>query len=158
MRTGSDDLAIYKSFVAPPRTEGGSPTFCFLKEVNRVLSKVSPTEMKPEQSETERKRSRPLRILPNISGYSAVFMPGASAGFILKASTGLPHLIRLRGKSARWLDGFYVPEGGRGFILLDSSVHGSALSLQIACTDISYRMLCASANCPVGRSLTTSGP
>ncbi|KAG2415737.1 hypothetical protein HFD88_006928 [Aspergillus terreus] len=51
--------------------------------------------------------------------FSSVFMPGMSAGFVLKTSASLPHLIRMRGAPIQCLDAFNSPSGS-GFIFLDS--------------------------------------
>jgi cleavage and polyadenylation specificity factor subunit 1 len=67
-------------------------------------------------------RARPLRVLPNISGCSTVFLPGSSAGFILRTAASSPHLVRLRGEFAQWLSEFDSAATGceNGFIYVDS--------------------------------------
>lgn len=67
-------------------------------------------------------RARPLRKFNDISGLSGVFLPGVSAGFILRTSASSPHLIRLRGDFTKWLDGFDSASLGceKGFIYVDS--------------------------------------
>lgn len=67
-------------------------------------------------------RARPLRKFTDISGLSGVFLPGVSAGFILRTSTSSPHLIRLRGDFTKWLDSFDSASLGcsHGFVYADS--------------------------------------
>ncbi|KAL4888118.1 CPSF A subunit region-domain-containing protein [Aspergillus ambiguus] len=115
VRTKTDDIVMYRPFVSSGSGNGSS--LCFLKSTNRVLPRMSP-ESFTDAPEGQR-RSPPLRILPNVSGFSSVFMPGTSAGFVMKTSVSLPHFMRLRG-SVRCLDAFNSPGTGNGFICLDS--------------------------------------
>ncbi|KAL3470459.1 CPSF A subunit region-domain-containing protein [Aspergillus californicus] len=112
LRTENDDLVLYKPFFTNSSSEE-SVGLKFLKETNHVLPKIS-TRSDDEQSET-----RPLRLIPNLSGYSTVFMPGFSAGFVFRSSTTAPHFIRLRGSYTRGLGCFTNPE--KGFAYLDSN-------------------------------------
>ena len=65
-----------------------------------------------------------MRILPDVDGYSTVFLPGHSASFIVKTSTSLPHIIRLRGQLVRGMSSFDDKSFGceRGFVYVDSMV------------------------------------
>lgn len=105
---------MYKPFVA---TNG----LCFAKSTNRVLPRMPPDGFSTETSAEGQVGIPPLRILRNISGFSSVFMPGMSAGFVLKTSASLPHLMRMRGAPIQCLDAFNSPSGN-GFIFLDSEV------------------------------------
>ncbi|RAK91343.1 cleavage and polyadenylation specificity factor subunit A [Aspergillus costaricaensis CBS 115574] len=100
LRSETDDLIIYKPFVIPTGPTGEIHTLKFSKENNSVLPMISPDVDSAQPSGSDY-RARPLRILPDISGLSAVFMPGASAGFVLRTSASAPHFLRLRGESPR---------------------------------------------------------
>ncbi|GAA89393.1 cleavage and polyadenylation specificity factor subunit A [Aspergillus luchuensis IFO 4308] len=100
LRSENDDLIIYKPFVIPTGPTGEIHTLKFSKENNSVLPMISPDVDSTQPSGSDY-RVRPLRILPDISGLSAVFMPGASAGFVLRTSASAPHFLRLRGESPR---------------------------------------------------------
>ncbi|RLL99794.1 mRNA cleavage and polyadenylation factor subunit [Aspergillus turcosus] len=119
LRTESDDLVIYKAFASSVKGES-HPRLSFVKEANHTLPKVTPPT-KGMQSYEELSRSRPLRILSNISDFSAVFMPGPSASFILKTSKSCPHIFRLRGEFVRSLSIFNLASPSlNGFIYVDS--------------------------------------
>ncbi|KAF7117248.1 hypothetical protein CNMCM5793_006004 [Aspergillus hiratsukae] len=119
LRTESDELVIYKAFASSVKGES-HPRLSFVKEANRTLPKVTrPT--KGMQSYEELSRSRPLRILSNISDFSAVFMPGPSASFIFKTSKSCPHIFRLTGEFVRSLSIFNLASPSlNGFIYVDS--------------------------------------
>ncbi|KAG2005350.1 hypothetical protein GB937_008766 [Aspergillus fischeri] len=120
LRTESDDLVIYKAFASSIKGESHTH-LSFVKETNHTLPRVT-TSDKEMQSNEELSRSRSLRILPNISDLSAVFMPGPSASFILKTAKSCPHVFRLRGEFVRGLSIFDLasPSLDKGFIYVDS--------------------------------------
>lgn len=113
----------YKPFVASSSTEEKRPGLCFYKEMHHASSN-SPADFSVEQSDGKQQRTRRLRILPDISGYSTAFLPGRSASFIFKTSTSVPHVIPLIGESALGLSGFDSAAAGceKGFVYLDSKV------------------------------------
>ncbi|KAL4969218.1 cleavage/polyadenylation factor CFT1 [Aspergillus stella-maris] len=108
LRTENDELVIYRPFL----TTGDLAGLKFMKEANHVLPKA------PAPSDDWQPELRPLRVLSNISGYSGVFMPGPSAGFVFRTSTTSPCFIRLRGHYTRGLGCFDSLE--KGFAYLDS--------------------------------------
>ncbi|KAF3403665.1 Protein cft1 [Penicillium rolfsii] len=118
VRTENDELIIYKTVVISP--EGESPKrIRFHRESNHSLSNAASGTI----SELDlQQRARPLRVLPNVSGYSTVFLPGSSAGFILRTAVSSPHLVRLRGEFTQWLSEFNSAACGceNGFIYVDS--------------------------------------
>ncbi|KAE8350582.1 protein cft1 [Aspergillus coremiiformis] len=120
IRSRHDDLAIYRPFPPTGKSENGTCAgLNFLKETNSFLSKItSSTDGEPSKGDLG--RMTPLRIVSNISGFSAVFIPGAPAGFVVKTSTSSPHFLRLRGGYTQCLDSFDTPECEKGFIFLDS--------------------------------------
>ncbi|CAI7630992.1 unnamed protein product [Penicillium bialowiezense] len=115
VRTDNDELIIYKPTFIPTSTDE-EPTrrLQFFRQPNSVL----PNTSQPD----DQQRYRPMRILSNVSGFSAVFMPGASPSFILRTSKSQPHITRLRGGFTRWLSSFDSTEAGceAGFIYADS--------------------------------------
>ncbi|KKK23785.1 hypothetical protein AOCH_000296 [Aspergillus ochraceoroseus] len=113
LRTENDDLAVYRPFLTSS-SDKEVPGLKFLKEVNHALPSIpSATTKLNGQSEP-----KPLRILPNISGLSSIFMPGASAGFVFKTSSSSPHFVRLRGGYTEGLGCFDFPDSR--FVFLDS--------------------------------------
>lgn len=93
----------------------------FLKESNHVLSSI-PFETTSKSSADTQLRPRPLRSLSDISGFSVVFLPGASPSFIFKTAVTAPHIIRLRGDYVYGLSGLHVAKADGGFAYLDSNV------------------------------------
>lgn len=122
MRTGNDELVIYRPHTTQGEADNGLPNLRLFKESNYSLPEVSPS-LDTEIPSIEQ-RSKKLRVLPNVSGLSTVFMPGASAGFVLKTSATVPHVIRLRGEYAQCLSSFDSSEIGctQGFVYVDAEV------------------------------------
>ncbi|KAL4784284.1 CPSF A subunit region-domain-containing protein [Aspergillus varians] len=116
LRTENDDLVVYRPFLTDSPSEE-LVGLKFLKEANHVLPRI-PTTSDDWQSEP-----RLLRILPNISGSSGVFMPGPSAGFIFRTSATSPHFIRLRGGYTKGLGCFGSPDKGFAYLDSDGLVH-----------------------------------
>ncbi|KAJ5884094.1 Protein c.t1.c1 [Penicillium subrubescens] len=120
VRTDNDELIIYKTVVTLPEAESKSPKgIRFHRESNHSLSNAASgttSELYMQQ------RARPLRVLQNVSGFSTVFLPGSSAGFILRTAASSPHLVRLRGEFTQWLSEFDSAASGceNGFIYVDS--------------------------------------
>lgn len=120
VRTENDELIIYKPVVTLMEAEGQShKAIRFYRESNHNLSNAAAGAA---SSLDTPQRARPLRVLPNVSGFSTVFMPGSSAGFLLRTAASSPHLVRLRGEFTQWLSGFDSAASGceNGFIYVDS--------------------------------------
>lgn len=122
MRTENDELVIYRPHATQAEAGNGTSNLRLFKESNYSLPEASPG-LGTEPPGLEQ-RSRKLRVLPNVSGFSTVFMPGASAGFVLKTSSTVPHVIRLRGDYAQGLSSFDSSEIGctQGFVYVDAEV------------------------------------
>lgn len=121
MRTDNDDLAVYKPVFISAETENGSlHDLRFFRESNYSLSNV--TSGASSSLSENKQRTRPLRVLPDVGGLSTVFIPGSSAGFLLKTAASSPHLVRLRGDFTRWMSSFHSPSLNceHGFIYVDS--------------------------------------
>ncbi|KAJ5936428.1 hypothetical protein N7454_005063 [Penicillium verhagenii] len=121
LRTNNDDLVVYKPVFIP--SEAGSEQSTelqFVREPHHSLAKLSSNQLPTETEKPLRERS--LRVLRDVSGLSAVFMPGDSSRFIVKTAQSSPHVVRLRGEFTRWLSGFDSPSTGcaKGFIYVDS--------------------------------------
>ncbi|KAJ5915359.1 hypothetical protein N7466_011292 [Penicillium verhagenii] len=121
LRTNNDDLVVYKPVFIP--SEAGSEQsneLQFVREPHHSLAKLSSNQLPTEAEKPLRERS--LRALQDVSGLSAVFMPGDSSRFIVKTAQSPPHVVRLRGEFTRWLSGFDSPSTGcaKGFIYVDS--------------------------------------
>lgn len=85
--------------------------------------------MQDQSSTEEIIKSVPLRTVSNVSGFSTIFRPGVSPGFLVRTSTSSPHFLCLKGGYAQSLSKFETSEYGEGFILLDSKVLASYLSV-----------------------------
>lgn len=132
----------------------------FFREANHVL----PKNLSGETSQTDnQRRNRPLRVLSDISGFSTVFMPGASSSFIFKTAKSSPHILRLRGGYTRWLSSFDSANTGceKGFIYVDSQVrpllHSDGQSHLYIAKPV-YRAASGLVNCPHKPNLTIRGP
>ncbi|KAL1982296.1 hypothetical protein VTN96DRAFT_1454 [Rasamsonia emersonii] len=119
LRTGTDDLVIYRPFRINDDLGKDPSSLKFLKEVNHTLPKV-PSVASSKTSSGGQRRTKSLRRLPDISGLSAVFMPGASPSFVIRTSKSMPHLVSLRGGFVRGLSDFNAAGCEKGFIYVDS--------------------------------------
>ncbi|TGZ84791.1 hypothetical protein EX30DRAFT_356919 [Ascodesmis nigricans] len=111
-RNSLDDLTIYKLI----STTTGSITFT--KITNPILASPRSTTGPAPSDDTAHP---PLTVLPNVGGYSAVFLPGADPSLVLGSSHGLPHVHRLAGGSIRSLAPFHTASADRGFVSIDGS-------------------------------------
>ena len=114
---------VYRPALVPSGSENEpSDRLCFFREANHALPRVAPETTSAELD--NQRRARPLRVLPDVSGLSTVFMPGPSGSFLLKTATSSPHVTRLRGAFTQWLSSFDSAIAGceKGFIYVDSTV------------------------------------
>jgi hypothetical protein len=63
-----------------------------------------------------------LKLLPNVGGYSAVFMAGGSPSFVVKDASSLPRIVSLRGEGVRRLSGLNSRKCEAGFAWVDTTV------------------------------------
>ncbi|KAJ5139137.1 uncharacterized protein N7515_003985 [Penicillium bovifimosum] len=121
IRTENDDLVFYRPSLVPANADPGSSHHLQLvREANNVLPK---NHFEDASSQIQKKQpSRPLKVLPDVSGFNTLFMPGASSSFIFRTAKSTPHLIRLRGGFTHCLSSFDSAETGceKGFIYVDS--------------------------------------
>ncbi|RAL07489.1 cleavage/polyadenylation factor CFT1 [Aspergillus homomorphus CBS 101889] len=120
LRSQNDDINIYKPFVASAGAGTGTSSLRFSKEANTVVPRL-PSRVGSELSDTRRYEGQSLRILANLSGLATVFVPGASAGFIVRTSTSLPHFIRLRGSHPRSVSTLNPLSANSSFVFLESN-------------------------------------
>lgn len=64
----------------------------------------------------------PLKFLPNVGGYSTVFMAGGSPSFVVKDASSLPRIVSLRGKGVRRISGLNSRKCEAGFAWVDTAV------------------------------------
>lgn len=124
LRAANDDLTIYQPFRVPSESPSAtlSSTLRFLKINNPHLSK-NPDASAEETATTDPKqdeRNNPMRVVSNVAGYGAVFLPGGSPSFIFKSAKSTPKVLSLRGKGVRGMSSFHTEGCDRGFIYLDT--------------------------------------
>jgi cleavage and polyadenylation specificity factor subunit 1 len=134
-------LTIYQPLRKAKASSGGlADTLTFFKVPNNTFAK-SPEEADQDDA-THVPRFLPMRVCSNISGYSTVFLPGASASFVLKSAKSMPRVIGLQGIGVQAMSPFHTEGCERGFIYADSQ--GIARVTQLA-TNCSYAELGLSA-------------
>ncbi|KAK8043586.1 hypothetical protein PG993_006016 [Apiospora rasikravindrae] len=134
-RHSNDDLTIYEPFrIAPQDSTDLSKSLHFQKVSNDRVAK-SPTAVAEDEAE-QQPRNAPLRKCADIGGYKTVFLPGASASFILKSSKTMPKVIGLQGDGVRSMSSFHTEGCERGFIYSDSN--GVARVCQVPAVDTTY--------------------
>ncbi|KAK8121952.1 hypothetical protein PG984_010622 [Apiospora sp. TS-2023a] len=134
-RHANDDLTIYEPFrITSPDETDLSKSLHFQKVSNDRVAK-SPTAVAEDEAE-QQPRNAPLRKCADIGGYKTVFLPGASASFIIKSSKTMPKVIGLQGDGVRSMSSFHTEGCERGFIYSDSN--GVARVCQVPSVDTSY--------------------
>ncbi|KAK7985393.1 hypothetical protein PG988_003015 [Apiospora saccharicola] len=134
-RHANDDLTIYEPFrITSPDETDLSRSLHFQKVSNDRVAK-SPTAVAEDEAE-QQPRNAPLRKCADIGGYKSVFLPGASASFIIKSSKTMPKVIGLQGDGVRSMSSFHTEGCERGFIYSDSN--GVARVCQVPSVDTSY--------------------
>jgi cleavage and polyadenylation specificity factor subunit 1 len=114
LRSSRDDLIIYKAYMFRKHLR-------FVKSPNpRVpLASMEGVPLK-EETESGKKKIRPLRVLDDLRGYSAVFMPGNSPALVMKTSQSVPKLFPLSGPPVSSMTLFHTASADHGFIYIDS--------------------------------------
>ncbi|KAF6229894.1 hypothetical protein HO133_004231 [Letharia lupina] len=117
LRSANEDLIIYQPYQSP--IEGSKDTSLrFLKIPNPHLPRT-PKEDPADVEEREQERRQPLRSLHDISGYSAVFMPGQSPCFIIKSASSPPGVIDMCDGSVKSLTQLHSSTCQKGFLYID---------------------------------------
>lgn len=114
-------MTIYEPFrIGSADSESSlASTLHFLKIPNPYLAENPTVSAEENTDEAQEDRDNPMRQVSNIGGYSAVFLPGGSPGFIIKSSQSTPKVIRLQGKGVRGMSNFHTAGCDRGFIYAD---------------------------------------
>ena len=115
IRTSSDDIVLYHPFAVP----GSVGSFRFRKIATKRVATV-PTEAADEPSGAyTRKRHQPMRRLPDVGGFSTVFVPGTSPALILKHAASNVRIHNIQGKTIKTLNSFHSLTCARGFVYID---------------------------------------
>ncbi|KAG2161842.1 hypothetical protein VTO58DRAFT_109667 [Aureobasidium pullulans] len=116
LRSAADDLIIYEPFHHPtaPSTSSSFTT-------NLRFRKVPGLHMPKFSEDSSLQNPAALRLLPNVGGYSTVFMAGGSPSFVVKDASTLPRIVSLRGKGVRGLCGLNSRECEAGFAWVDTT-------------------------------------
>lgn len=69
-----------------------------------------------------------MRSLPDVGGYSAVFVPGPSPRFVVKTSKSHPHAIPFRGQASH-LSSLHTEKCRNGFVYVDDKVRSCVFPL-----------------------------
>lgn len=67
-------------------------------------------------------RTRPLRAIHDLDGYSSVFMPGPAPCLIVKSTSSEPKVITLREGQVPWLVGLNTTKCPKGLAYVDRHV------------------------------------
>lgn len=123
LRPSNDDLTIYEPFRIDSATSPKSlqSSLHFLKVHNPHLAKNPDVAAMETEERSEKLRDKPMRIISNIGGHSAVFLPGGSPSFVLKTSKTTPKVISLQGVGVRGMSSFHTAGCDRGFIYADTN-------------------------------------
>ena len=115
IRTSSDDVVLYHPYSVP----GSVGSFRFRKIATRRIS-TGPVEAADESGQAEtRKRHHPMRRLLDISGFSAVFVPGASSALILKHAASNIRVHDIQGGTIKALNSCHSLICPRGFVYIN---------------------------------------
>ena len=119
LRSASDDLIMYQPYQSP--LEGSKDTSLrFVKIPNSHLPSI-PNE-DPADEERQKERPQPLRSMHDVSGYSAVFMPGQSPCFIIKSASSPPKVIDMCDSLVKCITQLHSPTCQKGFLYVDGEV------------------------------------
>ncbi|KAG9557988.1 protein CFT1, partial [Aureobasidium melanogenum] len=117
LRSSADDLIIYEPFHHPSAPSTASSSFT----TNLRFRKVPGLHMPKFNEDASLQKPAPLKFLPNMGGYSTVFMAGGSPSFVVKDASSLPRIVSLRGKGVRRLSGLNSRKCEAGFAWVDTA-------------------------------------
>ncbi|KAI9840400.1 MAG: mRNA cleavage and polyadenylation factor subunit [Thelocarpon superellum] len=119
VRDAADNLTIYEPFYATAAVSAESfpPSLRLLKISNPTLA--SAAKVSGDSMDDEEHRARPMRVVSDVGGYRAVFLPGDSPSFVLKGAASIPRVMRLRGPGVRGMSGFHTEGCERGWVYVD---------------------------------------
>lgn len=115
MRTSTDDIVLYQPYPVPDST--GSFRF---QKITSKRTATAPIEAVEESAEADTQhRNHPMRVLPNIDGFAAVFIPGASPSLVLKHAASNPRIHCFHSKIIKTLNSYNDSTCIKGFIYVD---------------------------------------
>ncbi|KAG5914028.1 hypothetical protein E4U42_000727, partial [Claviceps africana] len=125
VRHATDDLTLYEPIrhhkddaTAKEGAVSLAASLLFKKSANACLATTAADTAEDETEEPP--RYVPLRRCANVHGYSAVFLPNSSPGFVLKSSKSVPRVVGLQGLGVRGMSTFHTAGCDRGFIYVDT--------------------------------------
>ncbi|KAL8822748.1 MAG: hypothetical protein Q9191_006522 [Dirinaria sp. TL-2023a] len=124
LRSENNDITMYQPYQGP-KEEGSNITLRFHKIANTGLP------LPPDANDIEEGSRQALRIIPNLGGYSTVFLPGLSPTFILKPATSTPQIVPLRSGDIRSLSGLNVQHCENGFVYVDKDCNITIAQLPV---------------------------
>lgn len=118
-RTVQDDIIFYKPYlqtIFPEDSSKSQPVLRFLKiaRPHTPIPSISPQDLSQAGV-----RFRTMLAIPDLGGYSAVFIPGNSPSFIIKTCKSIPRVHPLCGTAVRSLSSFHTRSAERGFVYVD---------------------------------------
>lgn len=128
LRTGSDDIILYRPYHSGSEDEKPIANLRFSKIFNNLLAKTPSDSAQGPSSVSRHQRTQSLRALANVGGFSAVAVTGDSPGFIMKHASSQPHVQNLRGKAVHSLSGFNTDTCEHGFAFIDVDVSNPVIS------------------------------
>ncbi|KAI4851207.1 protein CFT1, partial [Aureobasidium sp. EXF-8845] len=127
LRSSADDLIIYEPFHHPAAPSTSPSPFT----TNLRFRKVPGLHMPKFNDDSSLSKPAALRVLPNVGGYSAVFMAGGSPSFVVKDASSLARIVSLRGEGVRRLSGLNSRKCEAGFVWVDTTHQGTLREGQI---------------------------
>ncbi|KAH0539099.1 hypothetical protein FGG08_004337 [Glutinoglossum americanum] len=142
LRSANDDLTIYHPFHFTKPGPPSSPTLRFLKLPNPHLAQEPSLAAQETVNGGRGRLNNPMRILSNVCGYSAVFLPGTSPSFVLKSAASVPRVLSLKGKAVKGMSGFNTGGCERGWVYVDVDgvVRVSQFKPNVTFTEIGWAM------------------
>ncbi|KXX80155.1 Protein cft1 [Madurella mycetomatis] len=119
LRHANDDLTLYEPFRYGMGTGSEFKKALFFQKLPNTAFAKSPEEADQDDA-THQPRLLSMRRCNNISGYSTVFLPGASPSFILKSAKSMPRVVPLQGSGVIAMSPFHTEGCEHGFIYADS--------------------------------------
>jgi cleavage and polyadenylation specificity factor subunit 1 len=88
-------------------------------KINNPHLAENPAVAMAEANTTQDIRDKPMRAISDLGGYSTVFLPGNSPGFVIKSAKSMPKVLSLQGIGVRGVSSFHTAGCDRGLIYAD---------------------------------------
>ncbi|KAL8663079.1 MAG: hypothetical protein Q9168_008152, partial [Polycauliona sp. 1 TL-2023] len=116
LRSAANDLIIYQPFQSPVAgTRDTILHFLKLPNPNSNITHLS------TGYEDEVSRREPMRAIPDLGGYSTVFLPGDAPTFVIKSASSPPQFINLHEDSVQCLSRLNTSTCEKGFAYIDQT-------------------------------------